>query len=89
MCVDFVLSSDDKSKSVHVQGTFTIPSLNIRARYDGTAHTSFKHLNDLTFPAVDTEVEIIIGLDCPEMFWTLSERHGGLKEPIARQTRLG
>ena len=23
------------------------------------------------------------------MFWSLSERHGGLKEPIARETRLG
>ena len=89
MCVDFVLSSDDKTKSVHVQGAFTVPSLNVRARYDGTAHTNFKHLNDLIFPAVDTDVEIIIGTDCTEMFWTMSERRGGLREPIARETQLG
>ena len=89
MCVDFQLASEDGSQSVHVQGAFTIPMLNIHARYDGTAHTNFKHLDDLIFPAVDTEVEILIGTDCTEMFWTLSERHGGLKEPIARETRLG
>ena len=89
MCVDFVLVSEDGLKSVDVKGAFTIPKLNIHARYDGTAHTNYEHLNDLVFPAVDTEVEILIGTDCTEMFWTISERHGGLKEPIARETRLG
>ena len=87
MCVDFVLASEDDSRSVDVKGAFTIPSLNIRARHDGTTHANFKHLSDLTFHAVDEEVDIVIGTDCTEMFWTLDERHGGLKEPIARQTR--
>ena len=89
MCVDFVLASEDKSLSVDVKGAFTIPSLNIRARYDWTAHTNFEHLKDLVFPSVDTEIDVFIGTDCTEMFWTLGERHGGLKEPIARQTRFG
>ena len=89
MCVDFVLASEDKCLSVDVKGAFTIPSLNIRARYDGTAHTNFEHLKDLTFPSVDATIDVLIGTDCTEMFWTLGERHGGLKEPIARQTRLG
>ena len=89
MCVDFLLASEDGSKSVDVKGAFTIPSLKIQARYDGTAHEKYKHLADLKFPAVDAEVDILIGTDCTEMFWTMDERHGGLKEPIARQTRLG
>ena len=89
MCVDLLLVSEDGAASVDVRGAFTIPSLSIRAKYDGTAHTNFKHLSDLVFPAVDTEIEIVIGTDCTEMFWTLNERHGGLKEPIARLTRLG
>ena len=89
MCVDFVLASEDDAQSVDVKGAFTIPSLNIRARHDGSTHTNFKHLSDLNFHAVDEEVDIVIGTDCTEMFWTLGERHGGLKEPIARQTRLG
>ena len=50
MCVDFKLISEDGSKTVEVEGAFTIPSLKIKARYDRTAHTNFKHLNDLTFP---------------------------------------
>ena len=43
MCVDFVLASEDDSQSVDVKGAFTIPSLNIRARHDGSTHTNFKH----------------------------------------------
>ena len=89
MCVDFLLATEDGSKSVDVRGAFTIPTLKIHARYDGTAHEKYKHLADLEFPAVDAEVDILIGTDCTEMFWTLGERHGGLKEPIARETRLG
>ena len=89
MCVDFEMASEDGSKHVDVKGAFTIPSFNIHARYDGTAHTNFKHLNDLSFPACDTEIDVLIGTDCTEMFWTINERRGGLKEPIARETRLG
>ena len=88
-CVDFVLVSEDGTESVHVEGAFTIPSLQIQARHDGTTHTAFKHLADLHFPAVNTEIDIVIGTDCTQMFWTHDERHGGVKEPIARKTKLG
>ena len=64
MCVDFVMTSEDGETSVDVKGAFTIPSLKIQARYDGTAHTKFKHLTDLNFPAVEKEIDILIGTDC-------------------------
>ena len=89
MCVDFMLLSEDRTKSVQVEGAFTIPSLQIRARYDGTTHTKWKHLSDLHFPAVDDEIHILIGTDCTEMFWAENERRAGRKEPYARETLLG
>ena len=47
MCVDFDLASEDGSKNEQVVGAFTIPSLQIRAKYDGTTHTKWEHLSDL------------------------------------------
>ena len=89
MCVDFLLLSADGSTSVHVEGAFTIPSLRIRAQYDGTTHKNWKHLADLDFPYVNEEIDILIGTDCTEMFWTENERRAGRKEPFARETLLG
>ena len=89
MCVDFLLVSEDGSRSMQVEGAFTIPSLQIRARYDGTTHTKWEHLADLDFPMVNEEIDIVIGTDCTEMFWTENERRAGRKEPYARETLLG
>ena len=89
MIVNFKLVSEDGENSVDVHGALTIPSVQVRAKYDGKSHKKYKHLEDLDFPAVDTEVDIVIGADCPEMFWCFDERHGGPKEAIARKTRLG
>ena len=89
MIVNFQLVSEDGENSVNVEQALTIPSIQVRAKYDGTAHKKFEHLADLDFPAVDTEVGVVIGTDCPEMFWCFGERHGGRKEPMARKTKLG
>ena len=89
MCVDFMLTSEDETETVHVQGAFTLPSLGIRAKYDGTTHSNWAHLADLDFPVVENDVDIIIGTDCTEMFWSDEERRGGRKEPMARKTLLG
>ena len=90
MCVDFLLLSEDGSKSVQVEGAFTIPSLQIRARYDGTTHTNWEHLADLDFPKVNEEIDILIGTDCTEMFWTENERRCWSKGTICSRdlTRL-
>ena len=55
----------------------------------GTAHEKWSHLSDLQFPSISGEVDLVIGTDCTDMFWTLQERHGSRKEPIARRTHLG
>ena len=89
MIVNFKLVSEDGKNSVNVEQALTIPSIQVRAKYDGTAHKKFEHLADLDFPAVDTEVDVVIGTDCPEMFWCFGERHGERKEPMARKTKLG
>ena len=89
MCVDFVLLSEDGEESAVVEGALTIPSLPIKAQYDGTSHTKFKHLADLEFPAVDSEIDVLIGTNCMEMFRSHGERYGGREEPIARKTKLG
>ena len=89
MCVDFDLASEDGSKAIQVVGAFTIPSLNIRAKYDGTAHSKWEHLADLDFPKVNEEIDIVIGTDCTEMFWAENERRAGRKDPYARETLLG
>ena len=89
MRVDFLLVSEDGANSVEVNGALTIPSIEVRAQHDGTSHKRFKHLADLEFPSVNTEVDVVIGADCPEMFWSFGERRGGRKEAIARKTILG
>ena len=89
MCVDFTLVSEDGAERVDVKGAFTMPSLGIRAKYDGTSHKKWSHLEDLDFPAVETDIDIVIGTDCTEMFWCDEERRGGRKEPMARKTLLG
>ena len=89
MRVDVMLVSEDGVNSVDLRGALTMPSIQVRAQHDGTSHKKYKHLADLDFPEVDTEVDIIIGTDCPEMFWSLDERRGGRNEAIARKTILG
>jgi hypothetical protein len=55
---------------------------------DDIGHWS--HLNGIDFPELDDkEVSILIGSDVPEVHWTLEERLGGPKEPLAVCTILG
>ena len=51
---------------------------------------AWSHLGDVEMPSIDSnEVGVLIGTDCPEMFWTLEERRGGKRDPVARRTPLG
>ena len=48
------------------------------------------HLNGITFPeTLPGKVMILIGADVPEAHWTLEERRGRTKEPVATRTVLG
>ena len=55
---------------------------------DDVAHWSY--LQDIDFPQLDgKEITILIGSDVPEAHWSLEERRGGPKEPLAVRTLLG
>jgi hypothetical protein len=47
------------------------------------------HLKDVRVSEKRGPIEIVIGTDCPEAFWSLDERRNGRKEPMARKTLLG
>ena len=50
----------------------------------------WSHLSDITFPSIDNkDIDLLIGADNPEVFWTIDERRGRRKEPFAVKTILG
>lgn len=50
----------------------------------------WSHLHDIEFPQLNgKEITILIGSDVPEAHWSLEERRGGPKEPLAVRTLLG
>ena len=88
MC-KFQVSSDDRQEYINVEA-LTVPEIPIQASSNTSFNTDWPHLRDLQVPTVSSApIEIVIGTDCPEMFWSLEERRAGRKEPIARKTLLG
>ena len=88
MC-KFQVSSDDRQECINVEA-LTVPEIPIQASSNTSFKTDWPHLRDLQIPTVSSApIEIVIGTDCPEMFWSLEERRAGRKEPIARKTLLG
>ena len=57
----------------------------------GKEAQKWNHLQDIKFPQnyKDEAVQVLIGLDHPELHVSLEERIGGQFEPIARRTKLG
>ena len=52
--------------------------------------TRWPHLQELELPAVrPQEVQLLIGVDNPEVFWTLDERHRRKGGPFAVRIMLG
>ena len=48
------------------------------------------HLGDITLPSIKQgQVELLVGADTPEAFWTLDQRVGKPKEPYTVRTPLG
>lgn len=83
------LNSDDV---VHITEAWSVDKLCITTQGLPTHDDLRKwpHLSDLTVPAIDAkEVQLLIGTDTPEVFWTLEERRGNMKEPYAVKSILG
>ena len=50
----------------------------------------WKHLQDIEVATVgQAEVGLLIGMDCPELHWSLEEIRGGRGEPYAKKTIFG
>ena len=82
MC-KFQVSSDDRQECITVEA-LTVPDIPIQASSKSSFKKDWPHLRDVHIPSVANEpIEIVIGTDCPEMFWSLEERRAGRKEPIA------
>ena len=81
----------DASEENHVFVTaLTVPEINIVVDPPVSAFAKFDYLKDVPVSEVESSnVDLIIGTDCPEMFWTLEERRRERGEPIARKTLLG
>ena len=85
----FQVSSDDRKECITVEA-LTVPDIPIQASSKSSFKEDWPHLRDINIQSVANKpIEIVIGTDCPEMFWSLDERRAGHKEPIARRTLLG
>ena len=50
---------------------------------------AWPHLPNVSFPVVQGEVLLLIGLNAPEAFWVAEERRGATAQPYAVRTTLG
>ena len=75
----------------HVElNVYTTYLLTISLNSCGRDLRQWDHLKDIQLPEIKSDdVGLLIGTDTPEMFWSLAERRGGRKEPVARKTLLG
>ena len=81
------LLSEDGQERVEVEA-LTVPSIPIKNDHQVKCE-DWPHLKDLKLSTDSGPIELVIGTDCPEVFWSLEERRGGRKEPMARKTLLG
>ena len=82
------LDSDDVIK---LHDVFSVESLPIKSNraLTKTELNSWSHLKGLHLPKLSSPVRLLIGVDNPELFWTLEERRGESGQPFAVRTRLG
>ena len=80
------------NETIELKNVYCVDKLPIRPNPKLTEDdlTSWPHLYGLEQPAVRTqEFQLLIGVDNPEVFWTLDERHGIKGDPFAVRTILG
>ena len=83
-------SSVDGQGQGHVElNVYTTYLLTISPNSCGRDVRQWEHLKDIHLPEIKSDdVGLLIGTVTPEMFWSLAERRGGRKEPVARKTLL-
>jgi hypothetical protein len=90
--VDFDISPVSGNASVRLEEMWAIDDLPITTDSIATQQdaNSWPHLCGILLPKSDaTRVELLIGGNVPEVFWTCDERRGGKQAPYAIRTILG
>lgn len=83
------VSSLDGAASVTVRVS-TVDDLPVGENGDKADMDAWPHLKNIEVPSIGrAEVGLLIGMDCPELQWSLEEVRGGPGEPFARRTLLG
>ena len=83
------VSSDDRQECIAVEA-LTVPEIPIHASSKSSFKEDWPHLRDVNIPSEANEpIEIVIGTDCPEMFWSLEERQAGRKGLLQEGPFLG
>ena len=83
--VSAVDGSETVSMHAHTVNELPMPLNGERQEMD-----QWPHLRDINIPEVERgEVGLLIGMDVPELQWSLEERRGERGEPFARRTLFG
>ena len=87
----FAMLDTRKRQEIQVQAlTVDNISVSLNSLPQESDIKKWKHFQGIDIPQIDAkQVGLLIGTDCPSMFWTLEERRGELNEPYARLTLLG
>ena len=85
------LSGLHDNEVVELQEVFSVDVLPIKPNNSLTVNelNAWPHLKGLHIPKLSAPVGLLIGIDNPELFWTLEERRGTSGQPYAVRTRLG
>ena len=81
----------DGGNTVDLKEVYTVSSLPVQPNKSLTASQfkSWPHLEGFCIPKVSFSVGLLIGVDNPELFWTMEERRGQQGQPYADRTILG
>ena len=90
--VALIVSNLEETERSLIPEVTVFPKLNIamESKADRIDIQKWPHLKDLDIPEVnDHHVNLLIGLDCPDLLRSTEERSGKRGEPFARRTPLG
>jgi len=81
----------DNNEVVELREVLSVRSLPLKPNRSLTINelNTWPHLEGLHIPKFSAPVGLLIGVDNPELFWTLEERRGNQGQPYAVRTRLG
>ena len=90
--VSFELEGIDSGESIMIQSAWTVSDIPVSESniHNNSDLEQYPHLSGLKFPEIgNKEVNVLIGRDNPEVYWSLDECRGKGKQPYAVKTLLG